>query len=121
MSHRLASSSPAGSVFNLSFAFGTLLLVFFFSSCKSKTAQQSEANQAPPNALELTFTYGSEKEKWISEVTAEFNRGDHRIGSGKRIFVRALPMGSGEAIDEVMEGRRQPHIVSPASAGLRHR
>jgi Ca-activated chloride channel homolog len=118
MSHRLASSSPAGSVFNLSFAFGTLLLVFFFSSCKSKTAQQSEANQAPPNALELTFTYGSEKEKWISEVTAEFNRGDHRIGSGKRIFVRALPMGSGEAIDEVMEGRRQPHIVSPASAAF---
>ena len=118
MSHRLASSSPVGSVFNLSFAFGTLLLVFFFSSCKSKTAQQSEANQAPPNALELTFTYGSEKEKWISEVTVEFNRGDHRIGSGKRIFVRALPMGSGEAIDEVMEGRRQPHIVSPASAAF---
>jgi Ca-activated chloride channel homolog len=118
MSHRLASSSPVGSVFNFSFAFGTLLLVIFFSSCKSKTAQQSEANQAPPNALELTFTYGSEKEKWISEVTAEFNRGDHRIGSGKRIFVRALPMGSGEAIDEVMEGRRQPHIVSPASAAF---
>ena len=66
MSHRLASSSPVGSVFNLSFAFGTLLLVFFFSSCKSRTAQQSEANQAPPNALELTLTYGSEKEKWIS-------------------------------------------------------
>jgi Ca-activated chloride channel family protein len=118
MSHRLASSSPVGSVFNLSFAFGTLLLVFFFSSCKSRTAQQSEANQAPPNALELTLTYGSEKEKWISEVTAEFNRGDHPIGSGKRIFVRALPMGSGEAIDEVMEGRRQPHIVSPASAAF---
>jgi len=118
MSHRLASSSPLRSVFHLSFAFGTLLLVFFFSSCKSKTAQQSEANQAPPNALELTFTYGSEKEKWISEVSAEFNRGDHRIGSGKRIFVRTIPMGSGEAIDEVMEGRRQPHIVSPASAAF---
>src|SRR5215468_8344900 len=118
MSHRLASSSPFRRVCNLSFAFGTLLLVFFFSSCKSKTAQQSEANQAPPNALELTFTYGSEKEKWISEVSAEFNRGDHRIGSGKRIFVRTIPMGSGEAIDEVMEGRRQPHIVSPASAAF---
>jgi Ca-activated chloride channel family protein len=27
-------------------------------------------------------------------------------------------MGSGEAIDEVMEGRRQPHIISPASAAF---
>jgi Bacterial extracellular solute-binding protein len=27
-------------------------------------------------------------------------------------------MGSGEAIDEVLEGRRQPHLISPASAAF---
>jgi hypothetical protein len=27
-------------------------------------------------------------------------------------------LGSGEAIDEIVEGRRQPHIVSPASAAF---
>jgi Ca-activated chloride channel family protein len=87
-------------------------------ACKSKPASENEANAPPPNRLELLFTYGSEKEKWINEVTAEFNRGDHRTSSGKRIWVQAIPMGSGEAIDEVMEGRRQPHIISPASAAF---
>src|SRR5262249_1287859 len=37
---------------------------------------------------------------------------------GKRIFVHAIPMGSGEAIDEVLDGRRQPHMISPASAAF---
>jgi Ca-activated chloride channel family protein len=68
--------------------------------------------------LELTFSYGSEKEKWINDVTNEFNRGDHRTSSGKHILVRTFPMGSGEAIDEILEGRRQPHLVSPASAAF---
>src|SRR5215813_163604 len=94
-----------------------LLLLFPLFSCKSKKTE-SEATVAPKNSLELVFTYGSEKEKWINEVTAAFNRAEHRTSSGKPIFVRAIPMGSGEAIDEVIEGRRQPHIISPASAAF---
>src|SRR5262249_18523224 len=87
-------------------------------TCKSKTSTDSEPGASSADRLELTFTYGSEKEKWINEVTNEFNRGDHRTASGKRIYVRTYPMGSGEAIDEVLEGRRQPHIISPASAAF---
>src|SRR5215468_1623813 len=94
------------------------LSILFFSGCKSKTASNDEVSAPPASRLELIFTYGSEKEKWINEVTAAFNRGDHRTSSGKTIFVRAIPMGSGEAIDEVMDGRRQPHIISPASAAF---
>src|SRR5271166_867473 len=99
-----------------------LIIFLLLTACKSKTPSESESS-SPSNSnskdrLELTFTYGSEKEKWINEVTDAFNRGDHRTASGKRIFVRAIPMGSGEAIDEVMEGRRQPHIISPASAAF---
>jgi Ca-activated chloride channel family protein len=64
-------------------------------SCKKKfqSGGQNEPAPAPKNALELVFTYGSEKEKWITEVTAQFNREGHRTASGKPIFVRALPMG----------------------------
>jgi Ca-activated chloride channel family protein len=72
----------------------------------------------PKNALELVFTYGSEKERWITEVTDQFNREGRRTASGKPIFVRAVAMGSGELIDEVLSGRRQPHIISPASAAF---
>jgi Ca-activated chloride channel family protein len=96
-----------------------VLLLILLTGCKSRTQPESEAPSASSaNQLELVFTYGSEKEKWINEVTEAFNRADHRSSSGKRIRVRAIPMGSGEAIDEVMEGRRQPHMISPASAAF---
>src|SRR5215470_336122 len=100
-------------------ALGLALLFFFvLPGCKSQKKSETEGTAPPANRLELTFTYGSEKEKWINEVTAEFNRGNHRTASGKPIWVQPIPMGSGEAIDEVMEGRRQPHIISPASAAF---
>ena len=86
--------------------------------CKSKPKDENAAMEPPRDALELVFTYGSEKEKWIGEVTDKFNREDHRAAGGKRIFVRAIPMGSGECIDEVLAGQRQPHLVSPASAAF---
>jgi len=97
--------------------------ILFTTGCKSKqpsssaTAERTDA-PASPDSIELVFTYGSEKEPWINEVTDKFNREDHRAPGGKRIFVRAIPMGSGECIDEVLNGQRQPHLISPASAAF---
>lgn len=65
--------------------------------------------------LPLTFTYGSEKEEWIKEAVGAFNAEKHRLASGKTIRVDALPMGSGECIDEILSGTRHAHLVSPAS------
>ena len=94
--------------------------VVFLAGCKSKgtsSANEERAQQqAPADSIELLFTYGSEKERWINEVTDKFNREDHRAPGGKRVFVRALPMGSGELISEILDGTRQPHIISPASS-----
>jgi Ca-activated chloride channel family protein len=66
------------------------------------------------STLVINFTYGSEKEAWIAEMTKEFNNQNNRQG-GKRIKVVATPMGSGECIDEVLEGKQKVHLVSPAS------
>jgi len=93
------------------------------TGCKAKQSLSSASEErskasAPPGSIELLFTYGSEKERWINEVTDKFNREDHRAAGGKRIFVRAIPMGSGECIDEVLNGQRQPHLISPASAAF---
>ena len=101
----------------------TFSAILFISGCKSKqpsssTTGEGSAAPTPPDSIELVFTYGSEKERWINEVTDKFNREDHRAPGGKRIFVRAIPMGSGECIDEVLNGERQPHLVSPASAAF---
>jgi Ca-activated chloride channel homolog len=94
-----------------------VLLLSFLPACKSKSSQ-AEFGSYSGDKLELVFAYGSEKEKWINDVTADFNRGEHKTSGGKRIFVKAIPMGSGEAIDEVMDGHRQPDLISPASAAF---
>src|SRR5215469_1838797 len=96
-------------------AAAALLLVSLLSGCKSKSKSEPTPST---DSVQLTFTYGSEKEKWINEVTDNFNREDHRISGGKPIFVHAIPMGSGEAIDELIEGRRQPDLISPASGAF---
>jgi len=64
------------------------------------------------------FPYGSEKEKWINDVTAAFNRSNAKTQSGKTIFVRAIAMGSGESIDNILSARLQAHLASPASAAF---
>src|SRR6476659_9622696 len=95
------------SFFTCRFGVLSALALFFIAvvltGCKSKTSAEGDSAAPPPDSLELTFTYGSEKEKWINEVTDAFNRGNNRTSGGKHIFVRAIPMGSGEAIDEVLE------------------
>ena len=117
-SRRVASTLPRLS--RHSIVRCTVLAVFILIvtiGCKSKkqssVAEESASQAAPRDSIELTFTYGSEKERWINEVTDKFNREDHRAQGGRRIFVRAIPMGSGECIDEVLDGTRHPHLISP--------
>jgi Ca-activated chloride channel homolog len=101
---------------------GTSFLLFLISlatGCKNQPPPSKETpTAAPRRAVELVFPYGSEKEKWIADVTAVFNRSGAKIQSGKTIFVRALPMGSGESIDNILSGRMQAHLASPASAAF---
>jgi Ca-activated chloride channel family protein len=73
---------------------------------------------AQVNTLELLFTYGSEKESWITDVTKTFNQEGHLLKNGKRIQVKAVPLGSGESIDELLAGRRKAHLTSPASGAF---
>jgi Ca-activated chloride channel family protein len=96
-------------------------LCLSLSGCKRQASSRREntsSEQAPPGSLELVFPYGSEKEKWINDVTQQFNRSNAKTQSGKTIFVRALPMGSGETIDNILSGRLQAHVASPASGAF---
>ena len=85
---------------------------------KNNIPQNEKVASAPTGALELLFPYGSEKEKWITEVTDEFNRRRVKTSRGKPIFVKAMPMGSGESIENILSGQLQAHIASPASAAF---
>lgn len=72
----------------------------------------------PGKTVKLLFTYGSEKEEWIDDVTTQFNRSGVKTPGGKVIHVEAVAQGSGEAIDDLLSGARQAHLTSPASAAF---
>lgn len=72
----------------------------------------------PAQTVELVFPYGSEKKAWLEEATAAFNASGVTTASGKAVVVRPVPMGSGESIDEVLAGRLEAHLISPASAAF---
>ncbi len=83
---------------------------------KGGTEEDASGKAGVPAAdVRLLFTYGSEKEAWIEEVTAAFNREAHRTASGKTVAVEAFAQGSGEMIDDILSGVRKPDLVSPAS------
>jgi Ca-activated chloride channel family protein len=101
-----------------------LTLVVTFVSCQRAPTDQTEAKKpdATPkvseSALEITFTYGSEKKAWIEEATDAFNAEKHAVTNGKQIHVTAIPLGSGDCIDELLNSGREADITSPASAAF---
>ncbi|MGC3990917.1 MAG: VWA domain-containing protein [Chthoniobacteraceae bacterium] len=101
---------------------GLLMMVFMVTGC-NKPASISDNSPAVPtpapvDTLELTFSYGSEKQDWIETVTRDFNAAHNKSASGKIISVKALPMGSGECIDTIMNGTVKADLTSPASGAF---
>jgi len=96
-----------------------LVPAVFLIGCKSQpSAPGGNTAVAPRGALELVFPYGTEKQKWIDDVTAAFNASGAKTQSGKPIFVHPIPMGSGESIDGILSGSLQADLTSPASAAF---
>src|SRR4029077_8275696 len=103
------------------FMLAVMCLLLVASGCRKAPEGQGESAGGPalpPNSIELVFTYGSEKEKWIKDVTDSFNASNAHLKSGKSIHVSQFAMGSGECIDELLTGKRKAHITSPASAAF---
>jgi Ca-activated chloride channel family protein len=97
-----------------------LLLILLSISCRNRERQApaDAAASNPKGSVKLLFTYGSEKEEWIKDVTQRFNAEDHHLGDGRSIVVEAIAMGSGDCIDEILQETRHPDITSPASAAF---
>lgn len=75
------------------------------------------AAMIPANALAIRFVYGSEKQAWIEAVTKDFNGRKVQV-AGQAVFVTAEAKGSGELVDDVLAGRDQADLISPASAAF---
>ncbi|NJL28492.1 MAG: hypothetical protein HC897_11690, partial [Thermoanaerobaculia bacterium] len=75
---------------------GWLGLVFVAGCGQKPSGAPSSAPQRGGAEIRLLFTYGSEKEKWIEELTQRFNAAGRQIASGERIRVEAVATGSGD-------------------------
>jgi len=67
------------------------------------------------SGIDLLFSYGSEKKSWIEDVTESFNSSGSKLPSGENIKVKTNAAGSGEIIEDLLSGKTQAHLVSPAA------
>lgn len=105
-------------------AFAALLALSLVAAACGGRPEATSSSAAPPapaipaDAVRILFTYGSEKQPWIDEVTARFNAAGQKTAAGKPVWVEAVPQGSGEAIDDLLSGARKADLTSPASAAF---
>jgi serine/threonine-protein kinase len=81
-------------------------------------AQPSSVVPAPDSApIVINVAYGTEKQKWLEEATAEF----HQTPAGQGITVNLHGMGSMEGARAVVDGPEPIpiHVWSPASSAYR--
>ncbi|MEW6402232.1 MAG: substrate-binding domain-containing protein [Chloroflexota bacterium] len=69
----------------------------------------------PPTPILVSVLYSTEKEAWLNEVTVDFERTNPTI-DGHPVQIEFEKMGSWELNAAVLDGTRQPVIVSPASS-----
>ena len=69
----------------------------------------------PPDPVTVRVLYSTEKEAWLTEVVSDFEAGGARV-NGHPVKVELEKMGSWEINAAVLDGTRQPVIVSPASS-----
>ena len=69
----------------------------------------------PPAPIILPVLYSTEKEAWLTEAVQAFEKEDVRI-NGRPVKVELEKMGSREIYLAILDGERQPGIISPASS-----
>ncbi len=68
-----------------------------------------------PKPIEISVLYSTEKEAWLNEVIADFEKSDARV-NGRPVQVTLEKMGSREIYLSVLDGTRKPDVISPASS-----
>ncbi len=95
---------------------GVLIASMIFPSFRTVAyAPVREAILPPPEPVEVSVLYSTEKEAWLNEVIIEFEKTSPSI-DGHPVKIKMEKMGSWEINAAVLDGVRKPVIVSPASS-----
>ncbi len=82
---------------------------------ESQAPQETAAKAAPAGALSISFAYSPEKADLLVPLIDRFNEEDHRSG-GRKVFVDASNIASGEVESRIAAGSLKPTLWSPASS-----
>lgn len=107
----------------------TALLLFILIACSSNSGTQAnkqgtttqsatggttiQCQSHSNNPVTLNVAYSSEKETWMKQVVPAFNQ-QHISACDGPIKVVATPYGSGQSMQEILDGTIQPDVWSPA-------
>lgn len=69
----------------------------------------------PPDPINVSVLYSTEKEAWLNDVVARFENDGIKV-DGHPVKIQLEKMGSWEINAAVMDGSREPVIISPASS-----
>lgn len=101
-----------------------LAAVLALVACKKREAPPPEEGSSKPEVatpvdstpLELVIAYGSEKKTWLEGELTRWNQSQPKLANGRPVRAIGKPMGSGEAMEEILAGgAAAPHVYSPAS------
>ena len=76
---------------------------------------QDAAAQPGPDSVRVSFYYSPEKEQLLAPLIERFNASGARAG-GKRVFIDARNISSGEAETGIASGKLKPVLWTPASS-----
>ena len=74
------------------------------------------ASRQGPAALTLVVVYGSEKRGWMEEVAPLFKSEWSSSHPDTPLQLKLIPMGSREAVNQMLLGEIKPVVWSPASS-----
>lgn len=82
-------------------------------SAASATPQSSK----PP--LVVLVAFGSEKKSWFVDAMKRFNATSPKLDSGESLRIEGTAVGSGAAVDDLIDGTTSAHAWVPASSMYR--
>jgi ABC-type Fe3+ transport system substrate-binding protein len=69
----------------------------------------------PPEPIQLTLLYSTEKDAWLKQVIPAFESGDYKV-DGHPIKLVTKSMGSRDIYLAILNGKEKPDLISPASS-----
>lgn len=94
------------------------VMALLLSSCGSLLGgggDATDAGQVPANAIRITIAYSPEKEGWLKDRIAAFNRSRIQV-DGRPVFVEGMNKSSGAARTEIKNGQLQVTVWSPSAS-----